>query len=595
MPFSPDQIEFVDIYPPINVARVGDSDEYFIGTENPGVEPIPDGAFKDYEWNPTGGFKDKDYKIRKHAARFRVYAFDKDSKVLGEITSKDYSLTWTTHVANKKAAWIEFHGKYGRDNSSLRNPGVQGWPGEPGKWPYDYTNERSDLIIDSGEQSIQGENAQPVALQGVFQGSTKSGTQVQLGELRTDDQGRLLVLASDGHSFSILGDKDLTNGFDNPDWVDKMCDGSVRVTVKSKSKPELNIPVKNRATIMTAPPRFASGTHCPTTLYELIEEVYEQPKRGEGYDVGDVVYYEHIYPLFDRGYLMSWTNRSANQGHGPTKIGKFQGPNFWNPEVGKDARVQLFNDRIRLYVIDGDKANQEARNAQANGDYMPRLSGDAGDVKEGVADKWASLTQLQYDRLKKWSLSEFTTGKQEEPYKSFDDIPLDKQPDALIRSGCEWGIGAALYPGIETFWISQFPEMYNLKEKFRHADTVKPGDLTKGLCLPWQSDFNMCQKDWWPSVRPDDVVTEAYFQQVKAVTPPDQLAKKLTKRERWDRGIAPRKDEGNSGMVDDWNKLGFVARQIYETQPDQLKILVERERNPNFPPPQGGVVVHEME
>ena len=38
--------------------------------------------------------------------------------------------------------------------------------------------------------------------------------------------------------------------------------------------------------------------------------------------------------------------------------------------------------------------------------------------------------------------------------------------------------------------------MYNPEEKFRHADTVAPGDLTKGLCLPGQSDFNMCQLNW---------------------------------------------------------------------------------------------------
>ncbi|CAE6476187.1 unnamed protein product [Rhizoctonia solani] len=561
-----------------------DSDEYFIGTEVPGVEPIPDGAFKGNEWNPTGGFKDKDYKIRKQAARFRVYAFDKDSKPLGEIKSKDYSLTWKVHVANKKAAWVVHGSKYEKTKSDLRNAGVQGWPGEPGKWPYDYTSERSDLIIDSGEQVIEGENAQPIALQGVFQGSTKSGTQVQLGELRTDDQGRLLVLASDGHSFSIHGDKDLNSDFDNVDWVDNMCDGSVRVTVKSKSNPELNIPVKNRATIITAPPRFASGTHCPTTLYELIEDIYEQHYSDE-YDVGEIVYYRDIYPLFKRAYLMSWTNKYANRGHGPARISRFETRDMWDPQASNDARVRVMNDRIRLYVIDGDEKNKETRETQANDEFMPRLAGDdaAGNAEPGNPNTWASLTRLQYDRLKKWSTGDFTTGKQEEPYKSFDVIPLDKQPDALTRSALEWSIGAALYPGIEVHWIVQLPEMYHPKERYRYADTVKPGDLTKGLCLPWQSDFNMCHTDWWPSVRPDDVVTEDYFQKMQAENPPEQLARKLTKRSPWAQGLDPRKDKGNSDMVDKWTKLGFVARQKYEAQPDQLEILIERERDPNFP------------
>ncbi|CAE6501242.1 unnamed protein product, partial [Rhizoctonia solani] len=54
MAFNPEDIAYADIYPPINVARVGDSDKYFIGSEVPGVEPIPE-----------GGFKDEDQKIKK--------------------------------------------------------------------------------------------------------------------------------------------------------------------------------------------------------------------------------------------------------------------------------------------------------------------------------------------------------------------------------------------------------------------------------------------------------------------------------------------------------------------------------------------------
>jgi hypothetical protein len=79
----------------------------------------------------------------------------------------------------------------------------------------------------------------------------------------------------------------------------------------------LDIKVQNKATIITAPPRFASGTHCQTTLYELIEDIYERQRRGQpGYDVGDVEFYRHIYPLFQRMYQMSWTNKKALQGHG---------------------------------------------------------------------------------------------------------------------------------------------------------------------------------------------------------------------------------------------------------------------------------------
>lgn len=77
------------------------------------------------------------------------------------------------------------------------------------------------------------------------------------------------------------------------------------------------IPVQNKSTIITAPPKFTSGLHCPTTLLELIEDVYERQKRkSSSYDVGEVVFYRDIDPLFRRMYLNSWTNFRANEGHG---------------------------------------------------------------------------------------------------------------------------------------------------------------------------------------------------------------------------------------------------------------------------------------
>ncbi|KAG8792531.1 hypothetical protein FRC12_005847 [Ceratobasidium sp. 428] len=601
MTVKPEDIKFVDIFPPINVARVGgkctDSNEYFISSEVPGVEPIPEAQdirpslnSPGSESTREGGFKDKDYKIRKQAARFRVYAFDKDSKPLGEITSENYSLTWTVHVANKKAAWVVFRGRYQNETWRLRNKDVQGWPSETDR-NYEYTNTRTKLIIDSGEQVIEGKDAEPVALQGEFQGSLDSPIKVQLGELRTDEHGRLLVLASDGHSFSVRGDQELNSEFDSVDWVDNMCDGTIRVTVKSNSHPELTIPVKNRATIITAPPRFASGTHCPTTLYDLIENIYAQQPGGNGND-GEVVYYRDIYPLFKRIYLLSWTNKHAKKaaGHGADNMDYWDSPDFSDPAASENPRKTLFG-KIRLYVDEASETNRQERDQQAKAKFMPRLAGDGGDATPGERNTWQSLTQLQYARLKKWSQGQFTTGQQDIPYPSFDKIPLELQPDALTRSALEWSVGAALYPGIEVFWHAQFAHSYlpidehNPTGKYRYADTVTPGDLGKGLCLPWQSDFNMCSTDWWPSVRPDDVVTEKYYQNVANVTPPPQLATSLTARVPWARGIEGETLQAkNSDMVRKWTKLGFVARQRYDQEPDNREVLVERQRDPNFPP-----------
>ena len=81
------------IHPAIGIARVGDSpDDFFIGPERIGEEP-----------NPPGGFKDLLCRIKRQAARFRIFAHHDDGTVQ-EIKDADAEITWTVHLVNKKAA-----------------------------------------------------------------------------------------------------------------------------------------------------------------------------------------------------------------------------------------------------------------------------------------------------------------------------------------------------------------------------------------------------------------------------------------------------------------------------------------------------------
>jgi hypothetical protein len=55
----------------------------------------------------------------------------------------------------------------------------------------------------------------------------------------------------------------------------------------------------------------------PTTLYDIMEDVYDRktrPKR-EQKDVA-VEYYTHIYPVLLSAYTLSWTHNQAFEGHG---------------------------------------------------------------------------------------------------------------------------------------------------------------------------------------------------------------------------------------------------------------------------------------
>src|ERR1700730_5756628 len=93
-------IAFCSIFPKIGVARVGDSDDFFIGPESPGIEDAPE-----------NGFKDACGQVKRQAARFRIYAFDDAGSVVAELTSKNTkSIDWRASVANKKASWHAFSG-----------------------------------------------------------------------------------------------------------------------------------------------------------------------------------------------------------------------------------------------------------------------------------------------------------------------------------------------------------------------------------------------------------------------------------------------------------------------------------------------------
>lgn len=60
------------IFPSIGIARLGDSEkEFFLVPEAPGIAP-----------EPEGGFKDKDRRIKRQGARFRLYGFDEAGNVL---------------------------------------------------------------------------------------------------------------------------------------------------------------------------------------------------------------------------------------------------------------------------------------------------------------------------------------------------------------------------------------------------------------------------------------------------------------------------------------------------------------------------------
>jgi hypothetical protein len=105
---------------------------------------------------------------------------------------------------------------------------------------------RKKLIIDPGKKTITRSKRDlpigPVEIVGKFWGSKEEPTPVYLGELQTDNEGRLVFLGGNGRSFSINPDKhvpphvaqdqpEIISEFDSIDWCDDVCDGWVDVSI----------------------------------------------------------------------------------------------------------------------------------------------------------------------------------------------------------------------------------------------------------------------------------------------------------------------------------------------------------------------------
>lgn len=114
-----------------------------------------------------GQYKDGKNRIRRQAARFRVYVYDhanpegRELKIgdvvsvlqrsgprqPGQIfTGKLLDIRWTVYLANKKACWYEFqqlNGEHGYEaNHALRNAGITD------------AGQRQKLIIDAGPRTV---------------------------------------------------------------------------------------------------------------------------------------------------------------------------------------------------------------------------------------------------------------------------------------------------------------------------------------------------------------------------------------------------------------------------------------------------------
>jgi hypothetical protein len=574
-----------EIHPAIGVARLGSSlDAYFVGPQV--VDPTPE---------PAGFYRDAQGALKREAAEFRIYGYNAAGQVVRELTARDADITWSAHVANQKAAWYQWviamdipeaaGTVLQRRNPSLTTPAA-----------------RATLAIDGGLQTVSGANAPAASFVGSF-----TGNPVYLGELRTDDAGRLLFLPARGISASPTGSPiytDAPNAFINADgWYDDTCDGPVTAQVKIDGR---EIPVES-AWVITTPPNYAPQVKAERTMYDLMHDLFVQAGWSE--PPLTVSFSRDVYPILQRLSGLQWVNQGYATQYGPNGRYDFEDPAYVAQLAAKPAPGAYDpNTEVRRQLLNSFRNPLKTDSNQLP---WPWIYGDAMEVPAGDSPRQnATVTDLQFAILQRWVAGDFENdwGSFAPPH-SIDAVPLAEQPATLTRAAMEFCLADAFHPGCEMTWPMRHLSMYSKPFRIRqrppgvvppnYGSTLDqqqclgingplhlqgPGDLTRWMGLPWQADTAYCRGGYdsrydpftptfWPARVPNQVLTERDYAIV--IDPAQPLARRIeafTQRTSWNKPLHGTTSQQMDQMVRIFGSMGLV--EVREGVKD----------NPAFPP-----------
>lgn len=502
--------------------------------------------------------RDGDRAMKRQGARFKIFQYSSGdgayphgggdpitigSKLADGREVKD--IVWTVHLANKKANWFgvnDFIGidvynsnvdhKEKNDQLVLRNPGNPPEGPELKKHSIGYkqleedlaylSTQRKDWVIDPGPRAIRGTSADSVAFDAKTTASYGSGGTIKttaypisfpsmhfkdrscpageidtLGELKTDQFGRLIVLPAFGRACAVNGAK-LEHFVDNKGWFDDTADGSVNATLILDQGDPVTVV---GAWVVTTDPAYAPQIRNAVSLWDdvfdtFIQKLALEPKVFDGafntsldpgfeYDLG---------PFFRAAGLQRWiANLPAKGVLAHEKVEQIT-------ELTDSTNTELHG----LGVI----RNPDDSNAAKQQFTMPLSLGDAG-------QSFMSPTPTQYFFLKQWD-----SGKKQAQRTTLGP------GEALDRAALENCLGGRFSPGIDITFICRDVNLYvqnwqagagpfridvkpiDYGEAAASGDLpfltvgyvplqpaygrVEPGDICKFMAIPWHADYNSC-------------------------------------------------------------------------------------------------------
>lgn len=483
------------IHPAIGIARVGNSEEYYLGPESMAGMELPGKTC-------TGGLpirpgtedstilstelRDSSGKLKRQAARFRIfqYAFEDaagpevyplgkqgspaevaiGSMVDGKIVS---DIVWTVHLANKKAnSWKGGEGVAPFEHGAtpaLRNAGFSGQdtPDDPHRLAL--------LVIDPGPRAVQASrqavlqfdaatepccaDAATGAVHGLpaypvsFPRGATPGADGQapgaiiatLGAITTEANGRLLVLGGYGKAcgFDAQGNyaagAGLHDDVNNDGWFDDVADGPVTAMLVFADGSSRE--AEGGAWVVSSDPSYAPQTASVVSLWDDLYCTWLEKMA-----LRPAI---HAGGSYQAGYQCHFSSdvqpilRAASLQKWTTSLPPRAIKE--HDRLGQMAADGLRGYRIMNFIRDPDQPDLPTAKPQ-----MPLSLGDAG---SGLL----TLTRAQYFFMRQWSQDRYAPAGSEVAPGAGEAL------DRTVLFNC---LGGRYSPGIEMGFIVRDPMLY---------------------------------------------------------------------------------------------------------------------------------------
>jgi hypothetical protein len=210
-----------------------------------------------------------------------------------------------------------------------------------------------------------------------------------------------------------------------------------------------------------------------------------------------------------------------------------------------------------------------------------------------------AVLESQYEWLRRWAEGDFEADWPAEGLTfpaDLDDLPLAERPSALDRAVLDECLGGPFHPGCELTWPMRRLSLYEAPFRLHRRGEPEPdwgdamtseialaddgplaasgpGDLTRWMAVPWQTDTASCLSRYkpavddylptfWPARVPNDVLAlEDYEATLDPSLPLEERQEAFANRVKWLRDLPAGSPGRINAFIQRWSRAGVITSQ----------------------------------